>query len=433
MTKQRLLPIAFMLALLPSIAAAQEGRFDVADRGDTAWVLAASLLGMLALPGHAMFSAGRVRFKNVLSVVVQCGAIFALVSILWAMVGYTLAFGTIAGGWIGSGNAWMLISLGNVRQASDVPESGFAFLQMVLAMLAPTLMVGAWAERARLGWVVIFAGLWSLVVYAPIAHWMWGDGWLSSKVGALDWAGGIVVHTSAGVSALVVAVMLGHRKGISLAKTQPHSPAITALGAFVAWIGWLALTGAWALAANDDASAAVIAIHLASASCALGWLLLERVHAGKPTAVGFASGAIAGMAAASPAAGYISPGAAIILGLSSALACYYAAQFTRRTLQVDDALGVFALHGVAGIFGSLILAPLMSHKLGGVGHPAGMDTLSQLVAQALAVLVVVAWSAMGSVILALMSTLAFPMRVSEDAEREGLDASSHGERGWTAD
>ncbi|WP_404481320.1 ammonium transporter [Novosphingobium sp. BL-52-GroH] len=433
MTKQRLLPIAAALALLPGAALAQDGRIDVADGGDTAWLLASCALAMLALPGLALFHAGRVRRKNVLSVMVQCGAIFALASILWIVVGYTLGFGEVGGGWLGKGNAWMLIDLGNVRQGTAVPESVFALFQLVFAALAPALMAGAWAERARLGWVVVFGGLWSLVVYAPVAHWVWGGGWLAESVGTLDWAGGIVVQTSAGVTALVIAIMLGRRKGVPLGHVIPHSPALTIAGAALLWIGWLGLSGGSALAANDDAAAAILAMHVSAASAALAWLLVERVTAGKPTAVGFATGAIAGIATVSPAAGYISPGAAILFGVAGALACYFAMELVRRKLKVDDALGIFAVNGVGGMLGSLLLAPFLSQGLGGIGYGEGMNPIAQLVAQAAGLAVVAVWAAVGSVILALMASLAFPMRVSEDAERDGLDAASLGERAWDFD
>jgi Amt family ammonium transporter len=433
MTMQRLLPIAAIVALLPNAALAQDGRLDVADGGDTAWLLASWALALLTLPGLALFYAGRVRRNNALSVLVQCGTIFAAVSVLWIMVGYTLAFGEVGNGWLGKGNAWMLINLGNVRAGTAVPESAFALFQMAFAALAPALMAGAWAERARLGWTLVFAALWSLVVYAPIAHWIWGGGWLAQGVGTLDWAGGIVLHTSAGVSALTAAIMLGRRKGVGLGKVKPHSPALTVAGGALLWIGWLALSGGSALAASDDAAAAIIAMHVSAATAALTWLLVERVATGKPSAKGFAIGALAGIATVSPAAGYISPGAAILFGIVGALTCYFAMRFTARTLKIDDALGVFAVHGAGGILGSLLLAVFLSETLGGVGYREGMNPVAQFVAQGVGIAVVVVWSLVATVILALMASLAFPMRVSEDAEREGLDATFHGERAWDFD
>lgn len=438
MIQQRLLPFAAMIAaLLPASALAQDGRINVAEAGDTAWLLAVSVVALLALPGLALFHGGRVRRKNVVSVLAQIGAIFALVSILWIIVGYTLGFGDVGSGWLGTGNAWMLINLGNVRIGTGVPESAFALFQMAFAALAPALMAGAWAERARFGWAVLFAGLWSLVVYAPIAHWIWGGGWLAQGVGTLDWAGGIVVHTSAGVSALVVAVMLGRRKGAltgpPAGRAAAHSPALTIGGAALLWIAALALSGGSALTASDDAATAIITAHIAAAGAALTWLLIERIALGKPSGTGFAIGAVAGIAAVSPAAGYISPGAAILFGIGGAGAAYFAMQFVRRTLKVDDSLGVFAVHGVSGMLGSLLLAIFLSQRLGGVGYGEDMNPIAQVVAQAIGLAVVTVWSVVGTVILALMASLAFPMRVSEDAEREGLDTATHGERAWDFD
>jgi Amt family ammonium transporter len=434
MIKQRLLPFATLLpALAPTAAFAQDGRLDVADSGDTAWLLGAAVLALLVLPGLALFHAGRVRRKNAGSVLLQCGAIFAAVSVLWVVVGYTLAFGNVAGGWLGQGNAWMLMSLGNVRAGTTVPESGYALLQMVFAVLAAMVMTGAWAERARFGWAVAFAGLWSLVVYAPVAHWIWGGGWLAAGVGTLDWAGGITVDVTAGTSALVVAVMLGRRKGVAPGTTSPHAPALAIAGAVLLWIGTLALIGGSAIAANDDAAAAIIAAHVAAGAAALTWLLLERLTGGKPGATGFATGAVAGLATVSSAAGFVSPGAAVLFGVAGALVAYFAMRLLRRKLMIDDALGVFAVHGMSGAVGALLLAPFLAERLGGVGYAPGMNAIAQVVAQGVGLAVVIVWSAVASVILALMVSLLFPMRVSEDAEREGLDAASHGERAWDLD
>ncbi|MYL97995.1 ammonium transporter [Novosphingobium sp. FGD1] len=434
MNKQHLLPIvAAGLALLSPAAIAQDGRIDVSSGGDTAWMLACCSMGLLTLPGLALFYAGRVRSRNALSPIIQCAAIFALCSLLWFMVGYTLGFGEVGKGWIGNGNAWMLVSLGNLRDGTSVPESVFALFQMIFACLAPAFLAGAWAERARFGWTLAFAGAWSIVVYAPVAHWISGSGWLARGVGTLDWSGGIAVHVTAGVSALALAIMLGRRRGVAPGQVAPHGSLITVAGASLLWIGWLSLAGGSALTANDDAGAAIISMHVACAASALTWMLLERIARGKPSATGFAIGINAGIAAVSPAAGYISPGGAAVFGLAGAIACWCAMQFMRRRLKIDDALGVFAVHGVGGVLGALLLAPFLSPLLGGVGYGEGMNPIAQLVAQGVGVAVVAAWSLIASVIIALMASLAFPMRVSESAERTGLDASSHGEQAWHFD
>lgn len=434
MTKPRLLAFAAVLAVLPGVAFAHDGQLDVANSGDTAWLLASSALVLLmAMPGLSLFYGGLVRTKNFLSVLVQCGAIAAVASLVWIVVGYTLSFGSVTNGWLGGGNAWMLISLGNVRESTTVPESAFVLFQMTFAAITPALMAGAWVDRARFGWVITFCALWSLVVYAPVTHWIWGGGWLSAGVGTLDWAGGIVIHTTAGVSALVIAVMLGKRKGYPQTLMLPHSPALTMAGAALLWVGWFGFNGGSALQANDDAAAAIIATHAAAATAAMVWLLVERIMVGKPTSVGFATGAIAGLATVTPAAGFISPGAAILFGAAGAVVCYFAIQLVKQKLQIDDSLDVFAVHGVGGMLGSVMLGLFMSESLGGVGYADGMNMVAQTFAQLIGVGITIIWSVIASVILALMASMVFPMRVSEDAEREGLDITSHGERAWEFD
>ncbi|MCB2078087.1 MAG: ammonium transporter, partial [Novosphingobium sp.] len=263
--------------------------------------------------------------------------------------------------------------------------------------------------------------------------WVWGGGWLSSSLGTLDFAGGIVVHTTAGVSALVAALLVGRRQGFPKTLMLPHSPSLTMAGAAMLWVGWFGFNGGSALAANDDAAAAIINTHVAASTAALAWILVERFSVGKPTSVGFATGAIAGLATVTPAAGFISPGAAILLGLAGTLACYPSIQLVKKKLQIDDSLDVFAVHGVGGMVGSILLAVFLSDSLGGTGYAEGMTMGSQFVAQIVGVGVTLVWSAIVSAILAVMVSVVFPMRVSEDEEREGLDITSHGERAWEMD
>jgi ammonium transporter, Amt family len=423
--------LAGLAAGTPTLALAQDAQ---ADSGDTAWILTSSALVLLmTLPGLGLFYGGLVRAKNFLSVLVQCGAIAAVASLLWIVVGYTLAFGEVSGGWLGAGNAWMLIQLGAVRDGTTVSESTFALFQLCFAAITPALMAGAWVDRARFGWVVGFCALWGVVVYAPVAHWIWGGGWMASRFGTLDFAGGIVVHTTAGVSALVAAVLLGRRTGFPRTLMLPHSPALTMAGAGLLWVGWFGFNGGSALTAGDGAASAIIATHTAACTAALAWLVIERVNVGKPTSVGFATGAIAGLATVTPAAGFISPGAAIVFGIVAACLCYPMIQVIKQKLKIDDSLDVFAVHGVGGITGAIMLALFMSPSLGGAGYAEGMGMGSQFLAQILGVGVVALWSAVASVILALMVSIVLPMRVSEDAEREGLDIDSHGERAWELD
>jgi len=419
---------------LPAMALAQDGQTDVVNSGDTAWILVSSaLVLMMTMPGLTLFYGGLVRAKNFLSVLLQCGAIAAVASLLWIIVGYTLAFGNVSGGWLGAGNAWMLIDLGNVREGLLIPESSFALFQMTFAAITPALMAGAWVDRARFSWVIGFCALWGLLVYAPVAHWVWGGGWLSSRFGTLDFAGGIVVHTTAGVSALVVAILLGRRNGFPKTLMLPHSPSLTMAGAALLWVGWFGFNGGSALAANDDAASAIINTHAAASAAAMVWILIERFTVGKPTSVGFATGAIAGLATVTPAAGFISPGAAILFGIAAAIICFAAIQLVKQKLQIDDSLDVFAVHGVGGMTGTLLLSVFLSEDLGGTGYAEGMTMASQFVGQLAGVGVTLVWSVIVSAIIAVMVSVLFKMRVSEDEEREGLDITSHGERAWEFD
>ncbi|WP_366519654.1 ammonium transporter [uncultured Erythrobacter sp.] len=427
--------LALSLGLLgASPLLAQAPTLPPSDTGDTGWIIAASALVLLmTLPGLALFYGGLVRVKSFLSVVLQCASIAALASLVWVGIGYTLAFGQVTNGWIGGGDFLMLSNLGTVRPGTAVPESTFALFQMTFAVITPALMVGAWVERARFPWVLGFCGLWLLIVYAPVAHWVWGGGWLATRFGTLDFAGGLVVHTTAAVSAIVVVLLLGPRKGFPEKPMLPHAPALTMVGAALLWVGWFGFNGGSALGANDNASSAILSTHIAASAAALTWLLAERIAVGKPTSIGWATGAIAGLATITPAAVFVSPGAAMLFGALAALVCYGAIQQIKLRWKVDDSLDVFAVHGVGGILGTLLLAVFISKELGGTGYFGGATMASQLGAQAIGISAVMVWSAVGSAIIALMVSVVFPMRVSEDDELEGLDISAHGERAWDFD
>ncbi|MBA4162373.1 MAG: ammonium transporter [Novosphingobium sp.] len=435
MRKFSALGLAASATLLPAAAWAQQvvpEAEDALNSGDNAWVLiSAALVLLMAMPGLTLFYGGLVRAKNFLAIMVQVGAIAAVASVLWVMVGYRLAFGDASNGWIGTGDMWMLNNTVNLLRGDyTVTERTFALFQMTFASIAPALMVGAWVDRARFGWVVAFCAIWVLVVYAPVAHWVWGDGWLATKIGTKDFAGGIVVHTTAGVSALVVAMLIGKRMGFPKTLMLPHSPSLTMAGAGLLWVGWFGFNGGSALTADDAASSAIIVTHLGASAAALVWLLIEKIKVGKPTSVGFATGAIAGLATVTPAAGFVSPGAAIVIGAVAALACFPMIQIIKQRLQIDDSLDVFAVHGVGGITGSLLLAVFMHPALGGSGFDEGSTMVSQFAAQLVGVGVVAIWSAVASAVIAVLVSLVIPMRVGEDDEREGLDLASHGERAW---
>ena len=429
----RKIAFAAALAALPCAALAQDIAAPAADSGDTAWILASSALVLLmTLPGLGLFYGGLVRAKNVLSVLLQIGAVAAVASLLWIVVGYTIAFGDVSGGWLGNGRAWMLMALGDVRDGLTIPESSFAMFQLTFAAITPALMIGAWVDRARFSWVVVFCAIWGLLVYAPVAHWIWGCGWLAER-GALDFAGGMVVHTTAGISALVIALLLGKRQGFPGAALLPHAPGLTMLGAMFLWVGWFGFNGGSALAAGDGAAVAIINTHAAAATAALVWLAIERFTFGKPTTVGFATGAIAGLATITPAAGFVSPGASIVIGVAAAFVCYGAIQLIKNRLKIDDSLDVFAVHGVGGMLGSILLAVFIAPALGGTGHPGDLSTGAFFGMQVLGVAAVALWSAIATAVSALAVSLFLPMRVSEDDERQGLDIASHGERGWEFD
>jgi ammonium transporter, Amt family len=405
-----------------------------ANSGDSAWILTSSaFVLMMTLPGLALFYGGLVRAKNFLSVLVQCGAIAALASVIWIAVGYSLAFSVNGNGYIGSPDNFMFNGLlDSIREDQSIGELAFALFQMTFAIITPALIVGAWVERARFGWVVAFSGLWSLLVYVPVTRWVWGGGFLAEQ-GVIDFAGGIVVHTTAGISALVVALMLGKRIGFPKTLMLPHSPALTVAGAGLLWVGWFGFNGGSALAANDAAASAIINTHVAASVAALVWMLIERIKVGKSTAVGFATGAVAGLATITPAAGTVGPGGAVIIGLLAGLVCFWFVGLIKGTLKIDDSLDVFAVHGVGGITGSLLLAVFASESLGGVGYAEGASMVSQLWVQLKGVAIVAVYSAVVTLIIGYMVAMVLPMRVSEDQERDGLDIASHGERAWDLD
>lgn len=436
MAKKILSALSIAGAFLAAPAFAQDVvvALPEADSGDSAWILTSSALVLLmTLPGLALFYGGLVRAKNFLSVLVQCGAIAALASVIWIAVGYSLAFSVNGNSFIGSPENFMFNGLlDSVREDQTIGELAFALFQMTFAIITPALIVGAWVERARFGWVVAFSALWSLLVYIPVTRWVWGGGFLAEQ-GVIDFAGGIVVHTTAGISALVVALMLGKRIGFPKTLMLPHSPALTVAGAGLLWVGWFGFNGGSALAASDAAASAIINTHVAASVAALVWILIERFKVGKSTAVGFATGAVAGLATITPAAGTVGPGGAIIIGLLAGLVCFWCVGLVKGTLKIDDSLDVFAVHGVGGMLGSLLLAIFASESFGGVGYADGAGMGTQLWVQLKGVAIVAVYSAVVTLIIGYMVSMVLPMRVSEDQERDGLDISSHGERAWDLD
>lgn len=381
---------------------------------DTAFVLLAAVVAFAAiLPGLALYFGGKLRPLNRVSLFAQIGAIIAVVSVLWAVTGYTLAFGYPNGGIIGMGNAWMLIMLTAERNGTLIPESAFVWLQLVAALVPLALMAGMWAERARFLWVVGFAGLWSLLVYAPIAHWVWGGGFLLTRFGVLDHAGGLVMLTSAGVSGTVAILLIGRRRE----READQEPVMNAIGASLTYVGLLALIAGQSLAASDDAASALLNAHLTAATCTLVWLVLEKLLARHASSTGWSTAMLAGVAASAAPAGFVSPGGAMLIGLAAAPIAYFAP----RLYRLDDAGQVFPQITLPAMLGVLLTGIFISPNLGGTGFPEGMGLGSQITAQVVGLIVVIAWSAIGSAIAALMASVVFPMRVSAREEAAGLD------------
>lgn len=399
------------------------------NSGDSAWLLTASALVMLlTVPGLALFYGGMVRARNWLSVTVQIGAVAVAASLVWIVIGYSLAFSVNGTAWLGSAEHFMFNGLLDViRDDQSTGELVFALFQTSLAMLAPALIVGAWAERARFGWVVAFGALWTLLVYVPVVRWNWGGGFLEDA-GVIDYAGGIVIHVSAGVSALVAALAMGKRAGFGSQAIRAHNPALRVVGAGLLWAGWMGISGGWALSASaEGAAAAIINTHLSACASALVWILLERITTGKVSATGFATGLVAGLVAISAGAGVVGPGGALLIGVIAAVVCYYVIAIVAGTLKIDDTLNVFAISGAGGMTGALLLAVFASTGFGGVGYDDGAGVASQLWLQLKAIAIVTVWSAVVTLIIGYMIAMVLPMRVRPDQEEEGLDIASHGE------
>jgi Amt family ammonium transporter len=432
---RRFAPVLLVCLLLAAVLsgsaeAAVQGNFPRRlDSGNTAWVLTASgLVLFMTLPGLALFYGGLVRARNLLSVLMHCFAIACLVSILWAAFGYGLAFGR-GNALIGSLATPLLAGVERRILPNGLPEAAYALFQMTFAVITPALIVGAFIERVRFAFVVIFAALWLVLVYLPVAHWVWGGGW-AAAAGAIDFAGGIVVHTTAGVSALVAAILVGARDGFPHRLAPPHSPALTMAGAGMLWVGWFGFNGGSALAADTTAASAILATHFAAAAAGLAWMVAERVRYGKPTSVGIATGVVAGLATITPASGFVGPGGAMVMGAIGGIVCFLATGFVKNRLRIDDSLDVFAVHGVGGMAGSLLVAAFAMPALGGVGYAHGMTPWSQLGAQAAAIGAAALWSAGATFGIVRGLDAMIGVRVSREEEREGLDLSAHGERAY---
>jgi Amt family ammonium transporter len=430
-------PLLMMAVLfLPSPAMA-EGL----NSGDTAWMLTSTALVLfMTIPGLALFYAGMVRSKNVLSVMMQCFAITCLVSVLWALFGYSLAFDTsgMAKGvtnmysFIGSLNKAFLGGVVRDSLVASVPETVFMTFQMTFAIITPALIVGAFAERMKFSALLLFMGTWSLLVYAPIAHMVWsGDGGLMWDWGVLDFAGGTVVHINAGIAGLVACLVMGKRKGYPQTTMMPHNLNFTVVGAAMLWVGWFGFNAGSAVAANGTAGMAMAVTQIATATAALAWMFCEWVSHGKPSVLGIASGAVAGLVAITPASGTAGPMGAILIGMAAGVGCFIAAVKVKRALGYDDSLDAFGVHAVGGAIGAILTGLCADASLGGAGLAEGVSIAGQLVTQCKGVLVTVVYCGVMSFIILKIVDAVVGLRVTEEEETEGLDIVLHDERGYS--
>jgi len=420
--------VIMLLSLFIPVVAQAEG----VDSGDTAWILTSTALVLfMTLPGLALFYGGLVRAKNVLSVLMQCFVIAGVVSVIWVVYGYSLSFGD--GGsmnaWIGGLDNAFLANVTRDSLSGTLPESVFVMFQMTFAIITPALIIGGFAERMKFSAMLMFSVLWVTVVYFPVCHWVWGGGWLA-EMGLLDFAGGTVVHITAGVAALVAAMVLGNRSGFQTTAMMPHNMTMTVTGAGMLWVGWFGFNGGSALAANGDAGMAMLVTHVSAACGAMTWAAMEWMKYGKPSALGTVTGMVAGLGTITPASGFVGPMGALIIGISAGIVCFYATAFIKQKLKIDDSLDVFPVHGVGGIMGTILAGVFVSAGLGGIGYAEGMNMGSQLGVQLTGVIATIIFTAVATFVILKIVDALLGLRVTEEQETEGLDINQHDERGY---
>jgi ammonium transporter, Amt family len=429
-----------LLTLAPTLVLAQDAATPTLNSGDTAWMLTATALVLfMTIPGLALFYAGLVRSKNVLSVLMQCFAITAMVTVLWTLYGYSLAFSTTGmeqgvinfNSFVGALDKMLFAGLTRDSLVLGIPESVFATFQMTFAIITPALIVGAFAERMKFSAMLWFMAIWFTVVYAPIAHMVWsGDGGLMWDWGVLDFAGGTVVHINAGIAGLVAALMLGKRKGFPTTAMPPNNLGYTVIGASMLWVGWFGFNAGSAVAADGSAGMAMLVTQIATATAALGWMFMEWVTHGKPSVLGIATGAVAGLVAITPASGTAGPLGALIIGAAAGSICFLTATKLKRAMGYDDSLDVFGVHAIGGIIGALLTGVFADASLGGKGLAEGMTMFSQVLVQGQSVLLTIVYTAVMSYIILKVIDLIIGLRVTEEQETEGLDLALHDERGY---
>ncbi|MGB1111011.1 MAG: ammonium transporter [Gammaproteobacteria bacterium] len=418
---------ALVAAFTPASSMAQ----DAMSGADTAWIMTATALVLfMTLPGLALFYGGLVRTKNVLSVLMQCFVIAAAASVIWFAFGYSLAFGE-GNAYIGDLSKSFLAGIGKDTLSGTIPESLFAMFQMTFAIITPALIVGGFAERMKFSSMLLFSMIWLVIVYIPVTHWVWGGGWLGS-MGLYDFAGGTVVHINAGVAALVAAIVLGNRKGFGTTAMPPHNLTMTVTGASMLWVGWFGFNGGSALAANGDASMAMLVTHLGAAGGIITWIAMEWIRHGKPSVLGAVTGMVAGLGTITPASGFVGPLGGIVIGLTAGIVCYFATDAIKNKFKIDDSLDVMPVHGVGGILGTLMAAVFAAESLGGYGFADGIDSMGgQFMVQAIGVIATLVYCAIATfIILKVVGMLTSGLRVDQEQETEGLDIVSHDETGY---
>lgn len=423
--------LALLGVLSPEIAFAAEAELNGAN---TSWILTSTALVLLmTLPGLALFYGGLVRKKNVLSILMQCFAIASISSILWLLVGYSLAFGE-GNAFIGDFSKVMMHGIAKDVLSGDIPESLFMLFQMTFAIITPALIIGGFAERMKFSAVLLFSAFWLLAVYVPITHWVWGGGWLA-QMGIFDFAGGIVVHITAGTAALVAAIVIGPRRGFPKTPMPPHNLTMTVTGAGMLWVGWFGFNGGSALAATGDASMAMLVTHISAAAGTLTWAAIEWKKFGKASVLGAVTGMVAGLGTITPASGFVGPGGALVIGISAGAVCFYATVYIKQKLKIDDSLDVFPVHGVGGILGTLLVGVFSATSLGvfsGFGFADGIETMGEQVGvQLIGVLSTLVYTAVVTyVLLKIVGLMTSGLRVDEEQEVTGLDQMEHEESGY---
>lgn len=417
-----------LLALAPLSAFAQS-----INGADTAWIMTATALVLfMTLPGLSLFYAGLVRVHNVLSVLMQCFAICCVATIIWFAYGYSLAFSE-GNNWIGDLSRVFLSGVTVDSASGTIPESVFAMFQLTFAVITPALVVGGFAERFRFSALLGFTVLWLTLVYLPVTHWVWGGGWLGD-MGLLDFAGGTVVHITAGVAALVAALVLGPRRGFQKVAMPPHNLTMTVTGAGMLWVGWFGFNGGSALAADGSAGMAILVTHISAAAGSLAWMIAEWLRYGKPSVLGIVTGMVAGLGTITPASGFVGPAGALVIGLSAGVLCFTATNFLERVLKVDDSLDVFPVHGVGGMLGTLLVGVFASTQLGvfsGQGFADGIESMGgQLWVQFVGVMATLVYTAVLTFVILKLLEVTTGLRVTEEQETMGLDIAEHEERGY---